>query len=467
MPRRISDYPDAFAGWNSIASLGSLISISSSIWFFIIVYLAFVEKQILETIRDMKDFIFFIFFIIMASAYLFLIFSGWVIKLCSFVASFFYLSQWLISCFFWDAPRSWQLSFQDPATSFMEGIIDLHHDVMFFLIVIISFVSFAMLYIIFYFNVGSCSTSEYYKLIQACDLSESTNLIYHRPWYRLKNTAYFKNSSFDALDLFWRLGVHKSHHNSLLEQVWTITPAIILGVISVPSFSLLYSMDEIKNSAITLKVIGHQWYWGYEFPNHNYSNFFISQGFSFESRMLSTSDILDSSLVGKTGLRLLEVDHVLVLPIKTSIRLLVTAADVLHSWAIPSLGIKVDACPGRLNQVYFEICRPGCFYGQCSEICWRLDRTIWGIPNEFTRIPDSLGTLFDVIVCESRESLKRTLIKMTIVWTSLNSDLLIIETLRLIPKLQLSINVSQIALIEWTRRKVTEGVQIAWELEKM
>jgi len=85
--------------------------------------------------------------------------------------------------------------------------------------------------------------------------------------------------------------------------------------------------------------------------------------------MLSTSDILDSSLVGKTGLRLLEVDHVLVLPIKTSIRLLVTAADVLHSWAIPSLGIKVDACPGRLNQVYFEICRPGCFYGQCSEIC--------------------------------------------------------------------------------------------------
>uniref|UniRef100_Q09T50 Cytochrome c oxidase subunit 2 n=2 Tax=Galloisiana TaxID=73579 RepID=Q09T50_9NEOP len=140
-----------------------------------------------------------------------------------------------------------------------------------------------------------------------------------------------------------------------IEMIWTITPAVILFFIAIPSLRLLYLMDEINNPAITLKTIGHQWYWSYE-----YSDFF---NIEFDSYMIPTNEMEVS------GFRLLDVDNRITLPINTHIRVIVTAADVLHSWTIPSLGVKVDATPGRLNQMGMLINRPGVYYGQCSEIC--------------------------------------------------------------------------------------------------
>ena len=149
-------------------------------------------------------------------------------------------------------------------------------------------------------------------------------------------------------------------HGTLIEVVWTVTPAIILLIIAVPSFSLLYAMDEIISPAITIKTLGHQWYWSYEYSD--YTNNF-DEAIVFDSYMIPEED-LD---LGQ--LRLLEVDNRLVVPVNTHIRVIVSAADVLHSWAVPSLGIKCDAIPGRLNQTSMFIKREGLYYGQCSEIC--------------------------------------------------------------------------------------------------
>nr|YP_010042791.1 cytochrome c oxidase subunit II [Anthenea aspera]QPC56437.1 cytochrome c oxidase subunit II [Anthenea aspera] len=140
-----------------------------------------------------------------------------------------------------------------------------------------------------------------------------------------------------------------------LETVWTIIPAIILIFIALPSLQLLYLMDEVNNPFLTIKAIGHQWYWSYEYADY--------RELEFDSYMIPTNDLNTGSP------RLLEVDNRLVLPSQTPIRVLVSSADVLHSWAIPSLGIKMDAVPGRLNQINFFISRCGLFYGQCSEIC--------------------------------------------------------------------------------------------------
>lgn len=140
-----------------------------------------------------------------------------------------------------------------------------------------------------------------------------------------------------------------------IEIIWTVLPAIVLIFIAIPSLRLLYLLDEINNPAITLKTIGHQWYWSYE-----YSDFL---NLEFDSYIIPTNEL------GLEGFRLLDVDNRIVLPINTQIRILVTAADVLHSWTIPALGVKVDATPGRLNQTNLLINRPGLFYGQCSEIC--------------------------------------------------------------------------------------------------
>nr|AWB99410.1 cytochrome c oxidase subunit 2 [Anopheles aff. lutzii A PGF-2018] len=144
-------------------------------------------------------------------------------------------------------------------------------------------------------------------------------------------------------------------HGQTIEIIWTVLPAIILMFIAFPSLRLLYLMDEINTPSITLKSIGHQWYWSYE-----YSDFL---NLEFDSYMIPTNE-LDLS-----GFRLLDVDNRIVLPMNNQIRILVTATDVLHSWTIPSLGVKVDATPGRLNQINFLINRPGLFFGQCSEIC--------------------------------------------------------------------------------------------------
>nr|QNR04862.1 cytochrome c oxidase subunit II [Chorisquilla orientalis] len=140
-----------------------------------------------------------------------------------------------------------------------------------------------------------------------------------------------------------------------IEIIWTMLPAIILLFIAFPSLRLLYLLDEVNEPAITLKTIGHQWYWSYE-----YSDF---QQIEFDSYMIPTNEMSDNNF------RLLDVDNRAVLPMNTQVRVLITAADVIHSWTVPSLGVKADAIPGRLNQVSFLMNRPGLFYGQCSEIC--------------------------------------------------------------------------------------------------
>lgn len=141
----------------------------------------------------------------------------------------------------------------------------------------------------------------------------------------------------------------------LIELAWTITPAVILIFIAIPSLRLLYLIDEINNPIITLKTIGHQWYWSYE-----YSDFLKVE---FDSYIIPQNEL------SKNNFRLLDVDNRTTLPINSFIRVIITAADVLHSWTIPRLGVKADATPGRLNQSRFLINRPGVFYGQCSEIC--------------------------------------------------------------------------------------------------
>nr|AGZ18972.1 cytochrome c oxidase subunit II [Gymnopis multiplicata] len=140
-----------------------------------------------------------------------------------------------------------------------------------------------------------------------------------------------------------------------IEMIWTVLPAIIMIVIALPSLRILYLMDEVNDAHLTIKSIGHQWYWSYEFTDYD--------NISFDSYMTPTQDLKPGQL------RLLEVDNRMVVPLESPIRMLISAEDVLHSWAIPSLGVKTDAIPGRLNQTTFIATRPGIYYGQCSEIC--------------------------------------------------------------------------------------------------
>jgi len=237
-----------------------------------------------------------------------------------------------------DAPHEWQFGFQDPASAVMEGIINFHHDLFFFIVIIMVFVTRILARSITLF--GQVHENENPK---------NNFVIVHAP---------------------------------TLEIIWTVVPALILVFIAIPSFSLLYSMDEIVDPFLTVKVIGHQWYWSYELINPNdfyytsiqkgsdYSeeatideDSLLETNFNFDSYMLADDDLTIGHL------RLLEVDNRLYLPIEINIRLLITSGDVLHSWAVPALGVKLDACPGRLNQTSTYIKRPGTFYGQCSEIC--------------------------------------------------------------------------------------------------
>ncbi len=229
--------------------------------------------------------------------------------------------------------KPWQIGFQIPASPVMEGIVNFHHDLFFFLVVIIGFVSYVL-------------------------------------W---RSTVLFNFETNKVPQVVT--------HAAVLEIVWTILPALILVVIAIPSFSLLYSMDEIVEPLLTIKIIGHQWYWTYEFvnPYYLYKDMLKLHGLTDLSKQFftDTSEAVisyDSYMVAQEDSpsrvqRLLEVDNKLYLPIETNIRLLITSADVLHSWSVPSLGVKVDACPGRLNQTSVFLKRPGIFYGQCSEIC--------------------------------------------------------------------------------------------------
>jgi len=212
-----------------------------------------------------------------------------------------------------DAAENWALTFQDPATPIMEGIINFHNHIMIFLTVIVVFVAWLMARAIILFEENVNPTPV------------------------------------------------KFTHSTPLEVVWTIVPAIVLLFIAIPSFALLYSMDELIDPTITLKAVGHQWYWSYEFSD--YATLEGGESLNYDSYMIPEDDLTGGNL------RLLEVDNRVVLPVQTHIRVLITSADVLHSWAVPSFGVKVDACPGRLNQTSVFIKREGTYFGQCSEIC--------------------------------------------------------------------------------------------------
>ena len=215
-----------------------------------------------------------------------------------------------------DASEPWQLGLQDPATPVFEGMIFFHNYLVFFLIIIGCFV-FWVLY------------------VTLTSFNETINPVSKRQIFT---------------------------HSSLLEIVWTILPAVVLLLIAIPSFALLYSLDELIDPSVTLKVIGHQWYWSYEYSD--YASLSGGETLGYDSYMITVDD-----LTVKGSFRLLETDNRVVLPVNTHIRVLVTAADVLHSWAVPSFGIKVDACPGRLTQASLFLKREGVYYGQCSEIC--------------------------------------------------------------------------------------------------
>ena len=147
---------------------------------------------------------------------------------------------------------------------------------------------------------------------------------------------------------------------TLIELIWTITPALILIAIAFPSFRLLYLLDEVISPTITIKVVGHQWYWSYEYSDYVNES---GESIEFDSYMIPESDLELGQF------RLLDVDNKVIVPVDTHSRLIITGADVIHSWAVPSLGMKIDAVPGRLNQTSILAERTGVFYGQCSEIC--------------------------------------------------------------------------------------------------
>ena len=204
-------------------------------------------------------------------------------------------------------PYDWQLGFQAPSSDVMRSVLSLHDFVLVMMTVITIFVLFLIIYVAIRFR-------------------------------RKANPNPSKRS-----------------HNAILETLWTGIPVIILIVMAIPSFKLVYQQDVIPDADMTIKVIGHQWYWEYQYPEYD--------DIAFESYLVPDNELKEGDV------RLLTVDNNLVLPANKNIHVLVTAGDVLHSFAMPSLGVKKDAVPGRLNETWFNIDQPGIYRGQCSEIC--------------------------------------------------------------------------------------------------
>ncbi len=205
-------------------------------------------------------------------------------------------------------PEPWQMNLQEPATPLMEQIVNFH-DLLLIVITLISlFVLALLVYVIMKFN-------------------EKAN----------------PNPS-------------RTTHNTTIEVLWTVIPVVILVVIAVPSFKLLYKSDVIPKVDMTIKATGHQWYWNYEYVDHG--------NFSFDANMIADEDLKEGQL------RLLETDNRVVIPSNSVVRIQVTAADVLHAWTIPAFGQKIDAVPGRLNEIWIgPVKNEGVYYGQCSELC--------------------------------------------------------------------------------------------------
>ena len=201
----------------------------------------------------------------------------------------------------------WQLSFQNPATDLMGSVVGLHNIILIVMTLVTLFVLFLLFYVSFRFSA--------------------------------------KRNPIPST----------TTHNTVVEVLWTAIPIVILVVLAIPSFKLLYQQEKSENYDMTVKVIGHQWYWEYEYPDHG--------DFYFESYMIQDEDLQEGDL------RLLTVDNPLVIPANKNIQILITAGDVLHSWAVPSMGLKTDAVPGRLNETWVNVKEPGIYRGQCSEIC--------------------------------------------------------------------------------------------------
>jgi heme/copper-type cytochrome/quinol oxidase subunit 2 len=327
MPRRISDYPDAFSGWNLISSLGSIISVIATWLFLQILYIQLVKgnatskyswvksKYNSDILRTALNRVYnslewclnsppkphaFISLPIQSI-------PSWVNKSIIYSIMLKYIFEYC------DAPRSWGIYFQDSASLQMEALVELHDNIMFYLIIIL-------------FGVG---------------------------WILISIVRQNISNKFPLSNKYL-------NHGTLIELIWTITPALILILIAFPSFKLLYLMDEVTDPSMSVLAEGHQWYWSYQYPDIlNSDNEFIE----FDSYLIPESDLENG------GLRMLEVDNRIIVPELTHIRFIVTAADVIHSFACPALGIKCDAYPGRLNQASILINREGTFYGQCSEIC--------------------------------------------------------------------------------------------------
>ncbi len=319
MPRRITDHPDYYQGWNEIATFGSSISVIATLIFFYAIFDMFVYGK---TGRK--------------APYAIKVLTQ--MQLSKLLVSKKTLSNSSISIViafltFSDSTDQWQFGFQDPATVLMEGIIDLHHDIMAFLIWIVILVSF----LLFEFVIGTLNFKEFFSVF---GYNSDYNLT-------KKSDSSFQGSHVLPTTI---------QHNTVLEIVWTLIPCVVLLLIAVPSFSLLYAVEDLNIIESTIKIIGNQWYWTYEIPVEHFEK-------KFDSVMIPEEDLVLGHL------RLLEVDERLKLPIEKQLRLFITASDVLHSWAVPSLGVKLDACPGRLNQVALWIKRAGVYYGQCSEIC--------------------------------------------------------------------------------------------------
>jgi cytochrome c oxidase subunit 2 len=205
------------------------------------------------------------------------------------------------------SPLPWQLGFQAPATPTMERIDALHDGLLIVITAITVFVLALLLIVIFRFS-------------------------------EKRNPKPSRNT-----------------HNTLVEVVWTVVPVFILLGIAIPSFRLLYFADRTAEAEMTIKAIGRQWNWGYEYPDHG--------NFTFEAFLVPEEELAEGQL------RLLATDNPVVVPIDTNVRLLTTASDVLHSWAVPSFGVKMDSVPGRTNETWFRVEQPGVYFGQCSELC--------------------------------------------------------------------------------------------------
>ena len=204
-------------------------------------------------------------------------------------------------------PKEWQLGFQEAASESMRDIISFHDNLLLPIIVAISaFVLFLMLYVCIKFRASANPNPS------------------------------------------------KRTHNVAVEVLWTLIPCLILIVIAVPSFKILYKQDAIPKADLTIKAIGYQWYWGYEYPDEN---------IIFDSYMIEEKDLKENQP------RLLAVDNEVVVPVNKVVKVLITANDVLHAWALPSFGVKRDAVPGRINETWFKAEKVGTYYGQCSELC--------------------------------------------------------------------------------------------------